>query len=179
MSESLVGVLIAEEAERYIGQQEKKGNMGFKSKSFDKLMRSIGFTDTHAWCAYFCELVWTQFYFKNDHRKLADCKRLFTAGAVRTYRKFSKDPNWETSQSPVLGAVAIWQKYKHGKATQWGHAAIVVGFTDTHITTIDGNTNDKGGREGYIVAKKSRLRNPKDGHGLVLKGFILPNSIES
>jgi hypothetical protein len=96
-----------------------------------------------------------------------------TAGTVRTFRHF-KDLGW-TSKEPVLGAIAIWQKWKDGKATSSGHAAIVERWTDTHVITIDGNTNDKGGREGYIVADgKKRSLNFDARKGLVLLGFIHP-----
>ena len=45
------------------------------------------------------------------------------------------------------------------------------------MTTIDGNTNDKGGREGYIVAPIKRNIDFTIKNGLVLKGFIHPKEI--
>ena len=175
---NLVEQLIVEEAQQYIGQQEIKGNMGFKNSWFDKLMRSVGFRDTHAWCVYFCELVWHGMYKKYDERKLSDIKRIFTGGAVRTFRRFKEDQEWETSLMPKKGAIAIWQKWRNGKPTQYGHAAIVVDFSVNEIMTIDGNTDAKGGREGIEVAEKVRKINYGETKGLVLKGFIYPQGIE-
>lgn len=37
-----------------------------------------------------------------------------------------------------------------------GHTGIVKGFSDTHIDTVEGNTNDTGGREGFEVCLRSR-----------------------
>ena len=75
-----------------------------------------------------------------------------------------------------LNTLLIWQKYKNGVATAYGHAAIVEYWNESFVFTVDGNTNDKGGREGYIVADdKKRSRSfTKRKNGLVLKGFIHP-----
>lgn len=179
MEQNFNGELIAEKAREFIGQQEIKGNMGFKNSWFDKLMRSIGFRDTHAWCVYFCELVWTEFYKENDPRKLKDLEDIFTAGAVRTLRRFKEHPRWEVSDKAELGDIAIFQYYKRGKATQNGHAAIVTGgSSEVLFETIEGNTNNKGGREGYIVAKKIRSSNNKPTNGLRVIGFVKPRAIK-
>jgi hypothetical protein len=42
------------------------------------------------------------------------------------------------------------------------------------IKTIEGNTNDKGGREGYTVASKNRLIDFTNDNGLRMLGFIKP-----
>lgn len=176
---NLVEELIIEQADKYVGQHEKPGNMGFKVKWFDKLMRSVGFKDSHPWCVYLCELVWREFYKENDPRKLSDIERLFTGGAVRTFKRFQKDPNWETGTIPRRGAIAFWQMYENGKATTRGHAAVctISGVSDK-VYTIDGNTNDNGSREGIKVAYKSRRNNFGEKKGLVLIGFVYPQGIE-
>lgn len=177
--ESLIEELIVEKAESFIGKKEKPGNMGFKDSVFDKLMRSIGFKDTHAWCAYFCELVWTEFYSENDDRKLEDLKRLFSGGAVRTFRRFKEDPNWETGTTPRRGSIAIWQSYRNGKKHWSGHAAICTSSgIDGYINSIDGNTNSNGSREGVEVASRTRVNNLGEKKGLVLIGFIHPRIIK-
>lgn len=180
MGNTLIGEIIAEEAAKHEGEQEIKGNMGFKNSRFDRLMRSVGFRDGHAWCVYFCELVYKRAYEESDPRKLPLIKSLFTAGAVRTFRRFKESDEWETGSIPRVGAVAIWQKYnRSGKATSYGHAAIVIKNSAPYaFRTMEGNTNDKGGREGYIVAEKIRRINFDDTRGLVLLGFIYPKGIE-
>lgn len=37
-----------------------------------------------------------------------------------------------------------------------GHAGFVEKVTGTTVYTIEGNTNDSGGREGYKVARRKR-----------------------
>lgn len=160
-----------------IGQEEIKGNQGFKDPEFDKDMRELGrFQDGWAWCVCFCEMVWKKAFkdFNVERDLYNEMAKLVTAGAVRTWRNFLKADGWTVSQTPTVGAIAIWQKYKNGKATTQGHAAIVKGSTQTHVITIDGNTNASGGREGYHVAEKKRRMNFGEKSGLVLLGFIHP-----
>ena len=47
-------------AESYIGQKEKRGNMGFIDEAFDKKMRGVGFYDGAPWCGFFAMLVWKE-----------------------------------------------------------------------------------------------------------------------
>jgi hypothetical protein len=161
-------------AKEFLGQKEIPGNQGFYDKDFDALIRHFTtFKNGHAWCVYFCWLCWQLTY--NDFSiSFEIAKAEFSGGAVRTYRNF-KEIGW-TSKEPGVGSIAIWQKYKDGVATSSGHAAIVEYWNESYIFTVDGNTNDKGGREGYIVAddkKRSRSFIPTK-NGLVLKGYIHP-----
>jgi hypothetical protein len=161
-------------AKEFVGQKEIYGNNGFQDESFDALIRNhTTFQNGHAWCVYFCWLCWELAYddFNVDFKQ---AKEEFSGGAVRTFRHF-KDIGW-TSKEPTLGSIAIWQKYKGSRPTPQGHAAIVEYWDEENIITIDGNTNDKGGREGYIVAegKKRPFSFDKKDYGLVLLGFINP-----
>jgi hypothetical protein len=76
------------------------------------------------------------------------------------------------------GAICIWQRYKDGKGQWSGHAGIVIekihrrGAEDAKFITIEGNTNDAGGSEGYIVARKVRKYNTTAVNGLRVKGFV-------
>jgi len=178
MKYGLVASMIAKQARQYIGYREKPGNRGFLRAAFQEAMYAVGWRDTHPWCVYFCELVWTEFYTKNDDRKLPDIKRLFTGGAVRTWKRFVKDPNWTTSYEPVVGGVLIFQTYKNGKPQTTGHAAISTSSSSENLKSIDGNTNDKGGREGYIVAVKYRPHNQGKQNGLIYLGCIHPQHIK-
>jgi hypothetical protein len=47
------------------------------------------------------------------------------------------------------------------------HIGIVIGLNDFVITTIEGNTNDEGSREGFEVCK--RYRNLKTGRYDIIK----------
>lgn len=160
-------------AKSFVGQEEISGNMGFEDPDFDEKMREVGFQDTWAWCVLFCELCWKLAY--KDHRKktIVIIDKTFTAGAVRTFKHF-KEKGW-TSKKPEIGSIAIWKKFKDGKGTSQGHAAIVEAFDDDTITTIDGNSNEGGSREGVkVVDGKVRPLNFNSTKGLVLIGFIHP-----
>lgn len=76
--------------------------------------------------------------------------------------------------TPEYGALMIMQTFKRGKPQSTGHMGIVESW-GTSILTLDGNTNDTGGREGYIVARKSRPLSLKlKPDGLSIIGFIHP-----
>jgi len=157
----------------FIGQEEKKGNMGFKDADFEDKMDSVGFQDGYAWCCLFTELCWVLAY-KDFNKSTEIIDEEFSAGTVRTFRHF-KSLGW-TSKTPEPGDVVIWQTYRDGKAKTTGHAAIVAEVLDNgYIKTIEGNTNARGGREGYTVAEKKRKIDFKKNHGLRMLGFIKPN----
>jgi hypothetical protein len=168
--ETLRGGIISY-AEDYIGKEEIKGNKGFKDKEFEAKMRSIGFVTGYAWCCLFVELCWTEAY-QDFGKSIKTIEDEFSAGTVRTYRHF-KSIGW-TSQLPKPGDCVIWQKYKNGESTQQGHAAVVLEVHKDYIITSEGNTNDVGGREGYIVAKKKRKIDFTNDNGLRMLGFIKP-----
>jgi hypothetical protein len=46
--------------------------------------------------------------------------------------------------------------------TDWVHTGIVIAFHDDCMTTIEGNTNDEGAREGYEVCQRIRSYKGKD-----------------
>ncbi len=171
-----IGGCIVSYAVDAIGQEEFSGNMGFKDDQFDKYMREVGFKNGHAWCAYFAELCYHRAYQDFDREKVVEVAEYFSAGAVRTYRKFSKAPGWDVNKTPSIGAVVIWQKWVKGKPHPkgYGHAAIVVDIHENYITTVEGNTNKAGGREGIGVFTKKRKLNFESTSGLRMLGFIHP-----
>ncbi|HZI24818.1 MAG TPA: CHAP domain-containing protein [Chryseolinea sp.] len=157
-----------EVAFKYIGQTEKPGNAGFNDDEFEAKMKAVGFNPTNAWCALFSELVFKEAY----PERVKELDKLFSASAVQTYKNF-KDAGFLMNELPYPGNLAIWQTQKDGKPHWTGHAGIVYSVIDQNtFECIEGNSNDQGGREGYIVAKRVRkvLRNVKD--GLEILGFI-------
>lgn len=64
---------------------------------------------------------------------------------------FKKDGRW--SEYPAIGAVVFY-----GKPSDLNHTGIVVAFDADTITTVEGNTNEDGGREGSGVFLKHRNR---------------------
>lgn len=169
--ETLRGSIVSYAFE-YLGQEEIKGNMGFKDPVFNDKMNSVGMVDGYAWCCLFTELCWVEAYKEFNPEVLPLLAKEFTAGTVRTFRHF-KSLGW-TSKTPEAGDIVIWQSYKSGRAKTSGHAAIVIEVNDNSLKTIEGNTNDKGGREGYIVAEKNRTIDFDNDNGLRMLGFIKP-----
>jgi hypothetical protein len=172
---------ISQVAKSYIGQTEKPMNKGFNDQQFEIKMKKVGFEIGNAWCALFTELVakeaLPQYTIQLD--------KLFSASAVQTFKNFQQyvkivngkylpsDLKVSISAAPVENSIVIWQHYKGGKPDWTGHAGIVTKkISDTSFNSIEGNTNDVGGREGYIVASKKRTTVKKE-DGLNVLGFII------
>lgn len=170
----MINNVIVEVASSYIGEQEVSGNKGFLDPKFEVEMSSVGWTLGQAWCAYFGELVWRKAYKQVGKDIDVKLNNLFTASAVGTLSNFKKKSTFIISKTPIRGSLAIWQHYSNGVAGWQGHVGIVDTFTDTVITTIDGNTNTSGGREGIEVGRVKRKMNFGAKNGLVLQGFIYP-----
>lgn len=159
---------VEEVANKYIGMKEKPGNMGFIDDWFENRMKSVGFTPGHAWCAYFAELCFREAL----PDKSAELDKLFSAGTVQTFRNF-RDAGYPISNVPRAGNLVIWQTMRGGNPQTTGHAGVVVDVVDQDtFHSIEGNTNDGGSREGYIVAKKLRNVVPNVKDGLKVMGFI-------
>ncbi len=160
-------------AKKFIGEDEISGNMGFVNPEFDALMREFGdFRDSQAWCMSFAKMIWIK-KFGRRYKEILD--KLITPSTQTTWQNFENDKSgkFETSDKAKKGAIAIWQNYKNGTPNWTGHAAIVQKVDNGTFETIEGNTNDKGGREGYTVAEKERKYSWDNNNGLRLKGFII------
>lgn len=166
---------LANIARSYIGEKEISGNKGFENSHFESLMQKMGWKKFQAWCVYFGESVWKEGYEGNEHI-IKDLDNLFSASAVQTWKNFYNSKRWESSQDPVKGALAIWQRYKDGKKTWMGHLGIVEDYFSVFLTTIDGNTSG-GLREGDRVDSVTRKYNRNLENGLNLLGFVRPKQI--
>ena len=176
MDYTLLQKQIVDTAKKYVGITEIKGNLGWTNDAFEEKMIATGWGETQAWCAYFTELVFSEVY---DPLGLAkDLDKYFSGSARRTLAKFAEAEGWETGTVPVAGAVAIWKLVKGGKDKWQGHAGIVTKVLDSHMETVEGNTNSGGSREGDVVAEKTRKYNFKVQNGLALEGFVYPKGIK-
>lgn len=156
-------------ANSYIGKTETPNNSGFKDAVFQKKMEQVGWIKSAAWCSYLAELIFKEA--AGDDKVMFDMLgRLFSGSATATFKNFDLDKTFATGKIPKLGALVIW---RHGVGWQ-GHTGTVVEVIDKDtFRSVEGNTNDVGGREGYIVAKKTRLANkPFSAKGLNLVGFV-------
>lgn len=173
---------ISKIARRYIGQREISGNQGFRNKDFESQMRDAGFYTGAAWCGFFCRMVWKEagamLHGFDDKQTV---KTIVTGSAVKSMKVAVACGNFHTW--PVKGAVAVWRRFNDNEPTDTGHMGIVVDceeYTAKTVPfrgafdTVEGNTNDKGGREGLIVAERMRSFAWKVDTGLRLMGFIHP-----
>lgn len=163
----------------FVGEKEISGNLGFEDEKFEEMMKAVGWEKTQAWCAYFAELVWKLSYAPRSEEVVKKLDKLFSASAVQTYKNF-KDAEWTVSKEPKRGSVIIWQKYNDDEPHWSGHVGIVAAVDDSvRVTTIEGNTNAQGGREGIEVAIKERqLKDKGVGSRLVYIGCIVPMEVE-
>jgi hypothetical protein len=165
---------IVDIAYSFLGQEEIRGNKGFKDARFQELMETVGWQFGQAWCVYFVELVWRLAYANQNSLIEARLSELFSGGAVKTYNRFKKYGSFEISQVPSKGAIIIWQNWKNGEPYWTGHAGVVVKTLSNSFLSIEGNTNNDGSREGYKSAERTRKLNFESTKGLVPLGFIKP-----
>lgn len=152
-----------------VGQKEITGNMGFQSLEFENMMKEVGWNEGDQWCVYFAKLTWYQ---KAPDWLKPKIKKAISGSSQTTWDTVTKDPAFVTSKIPKVGDMVIWQSFKDGVGQWSGHAGIVTKVGFNGFTTIEGNTNDAGSREGYTVAVKDRTFNYDANNGLRLKGFV-------
>jgi hypothetical protein len=161
-------------AEKFVGEQEVAGNMGFYDKEFQDMISKYGnFNPGQQWCMSFAKMVWLQ-KFGTKYREQLD--QLMTPSTQQTWDNFENDGSgkFKTSDKPSKGAIVIWQQFVNGSPEFKGHAGIVQNYNDTSFDTVEGNTNsnpDGSFNEG-IVSEKTHTYNWDVNNGLRLKGFI-------
>jgi hypothetical protein len=152
---------------KYLLQKELPGNVFDKNTMLGKLLHEAGQKDGESWCAYFVEGVFSEAYPERD----PEFKRLFSAGAVKTFENFVR-AKYPVSKIPHRGDVVIWQRFKDGARMWQGHAGIVTEvINENRFKTIEGNTNGLGSREGDSVQQKERTLTFQQ-NGLNVLGFI-------
>lgn len=156
-------------SESLIGQTEVRGNLGFSNKEFQALMEEVGWDVGDPWCVYFAKLVWYNMAPVWLKKKIL---KKVSGSSLDTWERLKDDPSFVISAIPQAGDMAIWARYVSGVPDGTGHAGIVTELGYGNFTTIEGNTNELGGSEGYIVAEKTRAIDFKTRDGLRLLGFI-------
>jgi hypothetical protein len=158
---------ILEVAKRYVRQKEIPGNHGWLDKKFQDKLVNDGWLDGEAWCAVYQEMIWEEAYPTIEK----ELDKLFSKNCVQTYRNFVA-AGYTVSDIPFVGALGIMRMYNEGKATEKGHALLVIEkIQNAEWISNEGNTNEAGSREGEVVAEKHRtlLYKPT---GLRMLGFI-------
>lgn len=157
---------IVDLALKYVGQKEINGNKGFLNPDFEKEMIANGWYKGAPWCAFFTKLIWS---------KANQIVKYMNGGAVSTYKALDNSDEYKVTATPQIGALVIWRSYKNGVKLNTGHAGIVTALNpDNTFNTVEGNTTDKGGREGIMVATRIRHYEWKRENGLRLLGFVNP-----
>ena len=155
-------------ARKDLGKKEKPGNSGFQDKEHEKRLRAVGWAPGWAWCA--CQLeAWAWEAYPTLKSQI---EGLFVPSAVNTFRNLVK-AGFETQDNPEAGTFVFWQKMKDGTAQWTGHCGVVSKvIDDSHFVSIEGNTSDKGSRNGDGVYELKRTVNPEVQNGLKVLGFI-------
>jgi hypothetical protein len=160
---------IVQFSESLEGQTEIPGNEGFNNAYMQSLMAQIGWQPGDAWCVFFVKMVWYNMAPAFLKPKILS---KVTGSTISTWDNLSSDPSFMVVDVPKPGDMVIWRDYSGGYPTSNGHAGIVKRLGYGNFTTIEGNTNDQGGSEGYIVAEKTRSFTYDANDGLRLIGFL-------
>ncbi len=160
----------------HVNQQETKNNSGFKDPNFEKKMKWVGWLKGHPWCSYFVELVYKEANIKTSNSKEIEAllDSLFSGSVAKTFNNFKtfiakNNKFFKISNTPKKGSIVIWRSKTN---PLFGHTAVIVDVkSNNEFVTVEGNTNDEGGREGYEVAVRKRNMS---GNGYKLVGFIEP-----
>lgn len=154
-------------AAKYIGMKENEGNKFDDSSILGQILHKAGQKDGEAWCAYFAEAVFCEAYPERN----GELRKLFSASAVKTYENF-KNAAFLCNELPRANNLVVWQRYDKGVKQWTGHVGIVENvMVNGSFTSIEGNTNGAGSREGDSVQRKVRSKTKVD-TGLNVLGFI-------
>ncbi|MEI6034516.1 MAG: CHAP domain-containing protein [Verrucomicrobiae bacterium] len=119
-----------------------------------------GYANREPWCAAF--VAWCVFLYLGGATK-----RRPQSAAVRDWVPAALRLGWKVFGPrdglffPRAGDIVVFT---------FSHIGIVEDFDGTHITTIEGNTDDDGGREGREVAERRRALS-------ICKSFIRPPEV--
>lgn len=127
-----------------ISEEPKGSNWGPKIKEY---LAAAGLKSSNPWCMSF--VVWC---FDQAAKELKLTNPLAKTGGVLDQWNKRKD-KLGVKSNPQPGDVFI-MRFAHGT----GHTGIVISDDEKFVTTIEGNTNDDGSREGYEVAIRKRLK---------------------
>lgn len=174
INKSLVAAIV-KVATNDIGIEEITPNQGWYNKPYeDFMLRVLHYKLGHPWCVYAAVKSWLHAVKDFDSLVVTEVLSVFDPLAQAFYNKirFGNFKYLSVQQEPIIGGIAIWAYYNNNKASYTGHAALVVGIEESFLTTIDGNTNLGGHREGTVIAKKTRNILNKPENGLRYKGCI-------
>ncbi|MET1255303.1 peptidoglycan-binding protein [Aliikangiella maris] len=156
---------LAEIAAQYLGVTETGNNLAGDSEALLAIFKADdltinGKTDGYPWCAAFVsfcvqKLVKRSPYFSTIIApREASVNRFLTIWAKNNSCLIF--PANSKAFSPQKGDIVVFK---------FSHIGIVENVNGNTVTTIEGNTNDAGSREGKLVARKNRSKS-------IIKSFI-------
>jgi len=172
--EQLLGNLVFQVANSYVGQKEVGNNAGWVDKKFEAKMVAMGWQIGWSWCAIFYKLclkeALEQYYsMPHDNSIVKDILKVYTPSVLRTVANRKEDLSLTDF---TVGSAVCWQT---GNST--GHVGILMTApnNDGIFWTIEGNTSDHNNSNGDMVM--SRKRSLKSTDKFKLLGFIKPRVI--
>lgn len=127
-----------------VSEEPKGSNWGAKVKEY---LAAAGLKASAPWCMSF--VVWC---FEQSAKEKGIKSPLAKTGGVLNQWNLKKE-KLGIKANPQPGDIFI-MRFAHGT----GHTGIVISSDANFITSIEGNTNDDGSREGYEVAIRKRLK---------------------
>lgn len=136
-------VLIA--ADLFVGMRESGGaNRGVE---LDQMQRLVTGTVGLPWCAIFVNYL-LQAYCRVERHKLPENR----AAVYSIYRKAQRSGAF--INEPSRGTIGLWL---NRNGDNWlGHVFLITGVKFGVVSTIEGNTDEAGSREGVKVARRLR-----------------------
>lgn len=162
--------LLADIAKTYLGVKETGDNLAGTSKEMLEIFNADdltigGKTDGYPWCAAFVSLCvqklckQSAFYGVLTPPREPSVRRFLDVWAKQQHCMIFKPS--DKFLAPVKGDIVVFT---------FSHIGIVESYNGSTVTTIEGNTNAAGSREGVTVARKHRSMS-------IIKSFIrLPMS---
>lgn len=155
---SAIAVLAVEIATSQIGQREVPHNSN-RGPMVDKYLAAVGLKPGYAWCQAFVNWV-----YEEAAKQLGVPEPVINTGGVldcwnRTKPALKKSRQWVLANPRLLLSGDQFMLKIGTKGA--GHTGIITGVVEKKgalwMTTIEGNTNAEGSREGYEVAARERL----------------------
>ena len=131
----------------------------------ERFLHEVGLSAGAPWCAAFVHHVgyWSQF----DPAQQRSAWPLPATGSCQVLGD-TATAHRALGSRPVRGDVFLWYM---PSLDRFAHTGIVLDVRETSsaflCTTIEGNTNDDGGREGWKSCLKQRLFRKTDGHAFI------------
>ena len=133
----------------YIGIEEKGGDN--EGPAVELFLRAAGLGKGAPWCAAFVNFCAEMASSLTNERSPLELVR--RQGYVQDYYDWAEGSG-RLREDPAIGDLfVIW----HLKKKRYAHIGFVSSVElSQHIHTVEGNTNEDGGREGYMVAERIR-----------------------